>query len=67
MEYLTHVPTTVPAGKVLVHNHVTPRKTLGMGGFRAWLDDPAARYEPCPCGWAPHLAEHYRVRERRGS
>jgi hypothetical protein len=53
---------TVPAGKVVVHNHVQPARVLGTRGFRAWLsapDDPDI--ERCDCEWAPELGEHYRV------
>ena len=58
-EYLTNLPETVPAGKILVHN-------LGRSlrdGFRAWLVPATerARYVPCNCGWAPELGTHYRV------
>jgi hypothetical protein len=61
-EYVDRVPKEVPTGKVLVHNHVRPRKTLGLGGFRAWLAKPEAIYEECPCDWAPQVGTHYRVR-----
>jgi hypothetical protein len=61
MEYVFDMPEAVPAGKVLVHNHVRPTVRLGFAGFRAWLDDPDDGYEVCTCGWAPHLV-HYRVR-----
>ncbi len=64
MEYLSKMPKdpkALPAGKVLVHNHVRPTQRLGMRGFRAWLDDPNGKYEICDCGWAPKLGAHYRV------
>ena len=61
MSYLNKTPDAVPSGKVLVHNHVRPAKRIGTRGFRAWLDEPSDHYEPCTCGWAPHLPEHYRV------
>ena len=61
MEYVFNMPKAVPAGKVLVHNHVRPTLRLGFAGFRAWLDDPGETYEICDCGWAPKLSDHYRV------
>jgi hypothetical protein len=61
MEYVFNLPEAVPAGKVLVHNHVRPTSRLGFAGFRAWLDDPGENYEVCDCGWAPKLSDHYRV------
>lgn len=58
-EYLSEIPQAIPAGRILVHNHVRPAKGLGTRGFRAWLGTPAnPRYEICSCGWAPGLA-HY--------
>src|SRR3954453_5327411 len=45
---------------------------IGMNGFRAWIAsevggskqhyDVIYEVERCACGWAPTLAEHYRVR-----
>jgi hypothetical protein len=62
MDYLSRLPTVVPAGQVLVHNHVRPTRRLGFRGFRAWLADPdPARLIVCECAWAPKLGEHYRV------
>jgi hypothetical protein len=56
----------IPPGKILVHNHVRPAERQGTRGFRFWLADapPAENYEPCDCGWAPHLPVHYRVVRR---
>jgi hypothetical protein len=70
LDYLFAYPTSIPDGKLLVHNRVTvgitPKRRPGVSGFRIWLDDAdAARREPCDCGWAPELGVHYRV--RRGS
>lgn len=49
----------------LVHNHVRPEGFpdvgLGSSGFRAWVQEPSTRIEPCDCGWAPSLPVHYRV------
>ena len=63
LNYLAHVPKSVPPGKIVVHNNVRPTKQLGMRGFRAWLAEPSPRYEVCPCEWAPGLDVHYRVRD----
>jgi hypothetical protein len=64
-DYPLSIPAVVPAGKVLVHNHVTrPTPRNGAHGFRYWLDDPSPTdyvVEVCPCDWAPELPEHYRV------
>ena len=61
--YLTLVPKVVPSGKIIVHNHIRPRRVLGDGGFRAWITDPDdEKYELCTCGWARHLSEHYRIK-----
>jgi hypothetical protein len=63
--YLTLVPKVVPSNKIIVHNHVRPRRVLGDGGFRAWIADPDdEKYERCTCGWARHLSEHYRIKPR---
>ncbi len=61
LTYLSHVPKSVPPGKIVVHNNVRPTKQLGVRGFRAWLAEPSPRYEVCPCEWAPGLDAHYRV------
>ena len=68
------LPRKVPAGRIVVHNHVRPEGfpnvPLGWCGFRAWTDAPTGqiasdgtpyRVLVCRCGWAPHLREHYRV------
>jgi hypothetical protein len=61
-------PSSIPAGKVLVHNHVVagikPDRRVGTYGFRAWwADKPAGKdLECCDCGWKPDLGTHYRVR-----
>jgi hypothetical protein len=63
MEYLTELPASVPwDGTVLVHNTVTPTRRLGKRGFQAWLQAPDIGIESCPCGWAPELGPHFRVR-----
>ena len=60
--YLTQQPEVVPAGLVLVHNHVRTQPLPGLDGFRAWLQEPDAdELEACPCRWASWLGEHYRL------
>ena len=56
------VPTWVPDGRALVHNHAphTARTGAGMHGFRAWLEMPSDRIEPCDCGWSG--LPHYKVK-----
>jgi hypothetical protein len=62
-EYLPRLPSSVPAGRWLVHNHVRPTRTLGARGFRAWLvESETDGVELCACDWAPELGAHYRVR-----
>jgi len=64
VEYLFFkLPDAVPIGRVLVHNQVYPvARRPGMRGSRAWLSPPdPAKLEPCRCGWAPELGEHYRL------
>ena len=65
-EYLYNtLPAAIPPGRVLVHNNVRPTRRLGSRGFRAWLATPdPERLEPCGCGWAAELGEHYRVARR---
>jgi hypothetical protein len=43
-------------------HHVRPAERQGTRGFRFWTE-PAGKPNraPCGCGWAAHLAEHYRV------
>jgi hypothetical protein len=63
VEYLRRLPKAVPAGSVLVHNHVRPTRHLNMRGFRAWLSQPDLdAFEVCACGWASKLGPHFRVR-----
>ena len=40
-DYLFKIPIRVPAGQVVVHNHVRPTRRLGSRGFRAWLAEPS--------------------------
>lgn len=65
-EYLTLAPradSEIPAGHVVVHNHVIPAQHLGDRGFRAWTQTPTDRTVPCDCGWAPEVETHYRILE----
>lgn len=62
MHYVSAIPRTLPAGRVLVHNFVRPQPVLGLNGFRAWLEAPSELLERCDCPWAPRLDAHYRVR-----
>jgi hypothetical protein len=62
--YPPRLPVTVPADRVLVHNTVRPARRQGARGFRYWLQSPSEKLEICSCGWAPELAEHYRIKPR---
>jgi len=56
------VPKKIPAGRVLVHNHVKHKKNTpnGVSGFRAWTQLPDAEgLAGCDCGWSG--LPHYRV------
>jgi len=62
MKNLFQVPTTIPAGRVLVHNLISHNRDTvpGTHGFRAWFDAAIdAEYVICSCGWAEHLGPHY--------
>ena len=67
--YISRTPRKIPAGRVVVHNHVRPRRDmsdvpLGFNGFRAWtqlLEVCDYDLEVCDCGWASELGMHYRV------
>ena len=74
LNYLSAIPSEVPAGEVLVHNHVKPptdgevakaaedgEGPLGIRGFRAWTQAPSDKLERCDCVWAPEAGPHYRV------
>jgi hypothetical protein len=65
VEYISRIPASVPAGKVLVHNHVrwSQRARPSRRGFRAWLDRPRPYHVQCQCDWARHLHKHY-IEER---
>jgi hypothetical protein len=54
-------PGDVPAGMIVVHNAAQPGARIGRKGFRAWLADPSPGFEPCDCGWARRLGQHYRA------
>ena len=61
MKYVFQIPTTIPAGRVLVHNLIRHNRNTvpGTDGFRAWFDEPHSDYVICSCGWAAQLAMHY--------
>jgi hypothetical protein len=57
------IPRTIPAGRVLAHNHVRHTKDMGHGinGFRCWTwpqDKVPRNFKRCGCGWSglPHYA-----------
>jgi len=56
------LPSGVPTGYVLVHNHVRHKANTpcGLDGFRAWMQKPSDRVEPCGCGWSG--LPHYRIK-----
>jgi hypothetical protein len=66
MRYVTVIPRKpLPKGRVLVHNHVVPQKTIGMNGFRAWTQKRTKDLVLCPCDWAGvdlRNLRHYHVR-----
>ena len=65
--YPAKMPDRLPAGRIIVHNHVRPpAQHQGQRGFRFWIAEPDDRYVPCFCGWAPHLGKHYRVDREPG-
>jgi hypothetical protein len=60
------VPTSIPEGRVLCHNHVrhSPNTPVGENGFRAWTEAKAPKgFVKCPCGWSglPHYASRIHV------
>jgi len=65
MKYIARIPKKLTKGRVLVHNHVKPQKTLDLNGFRAWTQPPDDTLVLCRCKWAGvdlHGLEHYRVK-----
>jgi hypothetical protein len=59
----------IPPGKILVHNRVSPAKFHGLRGSRWWWATATTEgdidYEPCDCGWADHLPQHFKVAPKR--
>jgi hypothetical protein len=55
----------VPTGFFLVHNRVNPVRSLGLNGFRAWVQEGKGHLVRCHCdfGGMKHaeLHKHYRV------
>lgn len=60
--YIGTIPKRVPAGMALVHNPVVPTRSIGLRGFRAWVQSSLAGLEQCGCGWALELGKHYRTK-----
>jgi hypothetical protein len=61
---LSRLPARIPEWGVLVHNHVTPQRHLGVRGFRAWLQEDDGTLKRCPCSWACELGPHFVRRPR---
>jgi len=60
--YITAVPKSIPAGKILCHGGIIPvtnRQKPSVNGFRPWVDavSNVADYGPCNCGWSG--LDHY--------
>jgi len=58
------VPRKIPAGQILVHNHMTHEENTpsGKGGFRGWFQTrlpSRAKLVSCDCGWSG--LPHYRT------
>jgi hypothetical protein len=60
------VPRTIPAGRVLAHNHIrhTVDTPHGLNGFRCWTwpqGEVPRNFMHCECGWSglPHYALRY--------
>ncbi len=49
MDYLKRIPKKLPAGQVVVHNHVQPAHPIGRNGFRVWRQEFDGTLEVCPC------------------
>ena len=65
MRYVDSIPRSLSEGRVLVHNHITPRPSLGFMGFRAWTEELSDELEVCDCDWAGvdlHGLKHYRTK-----
>jgi hypothetical protein len=59
------VPRSIPAGRILAHNHVQHTVDMGYGvnGFRCWTwpkDKVPRNFKRCKCGWSG--LPHYRLR-----
>jgi hypothetical protein len=59
------VPTKVPKGRVLAHNHIlhTVDMPNGENGFRCWTwpkDKVPRTFKRCKCGWSG--LPHYRMK-----
>lgn len=57
------VPRSIPAGRILAHNHVqhTIDMPNGVNGFRCWSQrNVPPNFKRCRCGWSG--LPHYRLR-----
>ena len=66
IRHVPSIPKSLPEGRVLVHNDVTPKPKIGTNGFRAWTQLKTNRLVQCHCDWAGvdlHGLQHYRVRD----
>jgi len=64
------IPRELQEGMCLVHNRVPPRRRLGTGGFRAWIQKQKLNDHlvVCSCDWAGvdlHGLVHYRSAPKR--
>ena|SRR5262245_1976659 len=61
IKYVSPIPASVPAGKVLVHDQVKWWQDARpcRSGFRASFGEPGLYYEECHSGRAWHLNKHY--------
>jgi hypothetical protein len=70
LRYVRRIPRTLRPNEIIVHNHVRPQsdesKTLGVNGFRAWIDSyDQEKHARCHCDFAglnPYGHPHYRIR-----
>jgi hypothetical protein len=65
--YVAGVPRKVPDGWFVAHNHVAFRGSIGLNGFRCWLQSgkPAPPLVECRCDFAAGRGyTHYRVEVR---
>jgi hypothetical protein len=65
LRFVTGIPRKrLPKGTVLVHNHRTPQRKIGDGGFWAWTQKLDKGLLECKCDWAGldlRGLKHYRI------